>query len=203
MISNKKRRLRGKRRINRKAKKMVFISKMRDRKTLDDLRKVAEQVGDAKNKIMVEIGCYTGESTEIFCQEFKKVYAIDPWMDGKGYDPTDYASKSMGPHIEAAFDERMSKYDNLVKLKGFSYDLFKEFEDESLDFVYIDGDHTYEGVKKDILNFISKIRPNGFIGGHDYKPKWPGIMQAVDEQFGSPDYKYNDWSWVVKLNKDL
>jgi len=57
-------------------------------------------------------------------------------------------------------------------------------EDESLDFVFIDGLHTYEGVKADLEAWFTKVRPGGFIIGDDYKyPRFPGVTQAVDEFF--------------------
>ena len=51
--------------------------------------------------------------------------------------------------------------------------------DGSLDFVFIDGDHTCEGCKKDILAWSPKIKPDGWIIGHDYL--WPGVNEAVKE----------------------
>jgi hypothetical protein len=67
------------------------------------------------------------------------------------------------------------------------------------DFVYIDGLHTYEQVKKDIENYKQLIRPNGFIGGHDYHPQgWPGVVKAVEETVGV-DKVFPDGSWIKKL----
>ena len=57
-------------------------------------------------------------------------------------------------------------------------------EDGSLDFVFIDADHTYEGARSDIGLWFHKVRAGGWVGGHDYSPKWPGVVQAVDESFG-------------------
>lgn len=59
-------------------------------------------------------------------------------------------------------------------------------EDGSLDFVFIDGDHSYEGVLTDIGAWLPKIRPDGFVSGHDYHPqrnkqKNFGVCRAVDE----------------------
>jgi len=51
--------------------------------------------------------------------------------------------------------------------------------DSSLDFVFVDGDHTYEGCRTDILRWLPKIKDSGWIMGHDYL--WPGVNQAVKE----------------------
>lgn len=57
--------------------------------------------------------------------------------------------------------------------------------DGSLDFVFIDADHSYESVKEDIQHWAPKVRPGGWIGGHDYNKKWPGVIRAVDEAYGA------------------
>lgn len=172
---------------------------MRNKQTLDALQNVCDYIGDTSNMTMVEIGCYQGESTQIWCENFKKVFAIDPWVSGKGYDENDYASKEMKNAVETTFDSLLKKYDNLEKIKNFSYEVFGQFEDESLDFVYIDGEHTYDGVNKDIELYLPKIKKGGYIAGHDYKPKWQGVMGAVNDAFKSPDIVFDDNSWLVKL----
>ena len=53
--------------------------------------------------------------------------------------------------------------------------------DAYLDFIYIDGDHSYKGVKIDIELARKKVKSGGFICGHDYTPQFPGVIQAVDE----------------------
>lgn len=58
------------------------------------------------------------------------------------------------------------------------------YEDESLDFVFIDANHTYEGMKLDLESWYPKVKKGGMIGGHDYNYPWPGLIQAVDEFFG-------------------
>ena len=59
------------------------------------------------------------------------------------------------------------------------------FADASLDFVFIDADHLYESVKRDIRAWLPKVKPCGVIGGHDYTlsddPKKNGVRHAVDE----------------------
>jgi hypothetical protein len=56
--------------------------------------------------------------------------------------------------------------------------------DASLDFVFIDADHSYSAVLDDIQHWRSKVRSGGWLGGHDYNVHFPGVMKAVQHQFG-------------------
>lgn len=51
------------------------------------------------------------------------------------------------------------------------------------DFIFIDAGHSYQAVKSDIAHWFPKVRPGGWFGGHDYHPKFPGVIRAVDEAF--------------------
>lgn len=63
------------------------------------------------------------------------------------------------------------------------------------DFVFIDAGHSYEAVKADIAAWAPKVREGGWLGGHDYHPAHPGVIQAVDEAF--PDRKLlAGWIWA-------
>jgi len=69
-----------------------------------------------------------------------------------------------------------------IKLyRGPSGHFLSLLPDGFLDFIYIDGDHSYKGVKIDIELARRKVRSGGFICGHDYTAHFPGVMQAVDE----------------------
>lgn len=78
-----------------------------------------------------------------------------------------------------------------------------QFGDHSVDFIYIDGGHSYTQVKADIQKAKEKIKPYGWIGGHDYPA--PCVKQAVHEEFdnviGVKTSRANDntlSSWLVK-----
>jgi predicted O-methyltransferase YrrM len=150
-----------------------------------------------RKDVMVEIGCYTGESTCVFAQHFGRVITIDPHMSD--YDEKDVAAKSDMIEVNKAFKERTSKYNNIVHVRKLSDFAFMDIK-EPIDFVYIDGMHTYEQVFKDITNYLPLIREGGAIGGHDYHPAWPGIMKAVNQLLGGePDEVFSDFSWLKKL----
>ncbi len=52
------------------------------------------------------------------------------------------------------------------------------------DFVFIDAGHSYHAARADIEAWEPKVKPGGWLGGHDYHPKFPGVIRAVDEWFG-------------------
>ena len=66
-------------------------------------------------------------------------------------------------------------------------------------FVWIDGDHNYEQVKRDIKNYIPLIKSGGFIGGHDYgSPAYTDVKKAVDEIFKDKQINTgDDYTWWV------
>ena len=72
------------------------------------------------------------------------------------------------------------------------------FETGEFDFVWIDGDHSYEQVKRDITNYLPKVKKGGIIGGHDYNSNvFTGVKKAVDE-FGFKDIQFgDDMTWWV------
>lgn len=74
-----------------------------------------------------------------------------------------------------------------------NFDLFRSSSDmardnldnESVDLVFIDGDHSYSQVKKDLLNYGPKLKRNGVLLGHDYTTSYvPGVKKAADELLG-------------------
>ena len=149
----------------------------------------------------VEVGVqYGGNAKYILTMpNLDKLYLVDFWepyqQDGKGYDFSDGYEKT----------KQMFADNPKVEIrKGSSVDEAKKFADESLDFVYIDSNHSYEAVKADIEAWHPKIMPRGVIGGHDYKQNtrpMHGLIKAVNEYMDKNSYVLhavdNDW-WAVK-----
>ena len=147
---------------------------------------------------IVEIGSYMGESAVIFAEYFPnaKIYCIDPWLSG--YDVKDSASSSDFKDVEEQFDLRTKDFKNIIKVKDFSLN-----QNIPCDVVYIDGLHTYKGVKEDILHWQPLTKK--VICGHDYYTDEEflkihvhvtGVKVAVDEILGKPDKTYSDGSWL-------
>jgi FkbM family methyltransferase len=170
-----------------------MVSTMRGEYNEQQLRIMCKDL-NLSGKTMVEIGSYAGESTVVFAEVCKKVYAVDPWLidmslaDGN----TEGESLLMGSDVETAFDEKTKNFPNIVKIKAFDQDVINTFENESLDYVYIDALHTEVEMRRQIKAWMPKIKKGSFLGGHDFNAKFPGIMKAVTEELGYPDRLYND-----------
>jgi hypothetical protein len=113
-------------------------------------------------------------------ENFKELtlYSLDPYIK---YSDTDAMSKltegENGDNLyNFVFNRLNNSYGGRSKLvRSDSNYLINNVEDNSLDFVFIDGDHSYEGVKIDIENSFSKVKSGGLISGDDY-----GLIPTVD-----------------------
>lgn len=83
-----------------------------------------------------------------------------------------------------------------------SPDAARQFEDNSMDFVFLDADHSYHAVKTDIAAWWPKVKMGGWLCGHDYhKPRW-GVGKAVNELTGVELDEDGTW-FVRKLTPSL
>ena len=144
--------------------------------------------------LMVEIGCWTGVSTRLFALHCARIYAVDAWDLLDGYN--DYTKKDLAEN-EINFDRNIEGYGNIIKIKDMSITAAERFDDESLDCVYIDGDHNEDPVYNDIKIWLPKIRKGGIISGHDYP--YGGIKSALERHGIVPDDIFNDTSWVKEI----
>jgi hypothetical protein len=180
------------------AKNKLYV--MRNEKYLQGLVSLIEHINTiipTNQLTMIEIGAYAGESTTLFAQHFKEVITIDPFMND--YDPKDVTCQFMDLElVYEKFLENIKPFNNISHIKDISDKAIFEI-DKKVDFVYIDGLHTYEQVKNDIANYKPFINENGFIGGHDYHSVWQGVMDAVNESLGEPDRNFIDTSWIKQL----
>jgi len=134
----------------------------------------------------VEIGVAEGwYSSKIM--EFGQIdmmWGIDPYTPHQGY--RDYTRETTYNKLRTKAHERLDKYPNYEFLEEFSTGAVKRFAGNSLDFVYIDGDHSYEAVTTDITEWIKKVKPGGIIAGDDYirshrDKRFYDVIRAVDD----------------------
>jgi hypothetical protein len=135
---------------------------------------------------------------------------VDPWeadgssyADGTGDFHAELSAEQQSRCMESALDATEFAADRRTVLRKRSVDAAREVADGSLDFVFIDGDHSYEGVRADIAAWRGKVKPGGLLGGHDYaSPKFPGVADAVDEFAILEGLKLDlaeDRTWFVRV----
>ena len=153
---------------------------------------IAELHPELINSVALEIGVATGTNAERIISALKprELVLIDPW------EATGNRAQDRGDNQEthtAAYNEAKRRFENHSSIKtelvqAFAEEVVDNYEDESFDFIYIDGDHSYKGCKKDLDMWYPKLRKGGFFGGHDFTGNWNsmfnkgyGVQKAVCE----------------------
>ncbi len=182
-----------------------------------DRETLTEWLHELDFKAGVEVGIASGEYSELIAKNNPqmKVYGVDPHATYSDY--TDYIAQPVLNGLKAQAHERLKPYPNYQFIPKYSLDGVKDFEDNSLDFVYIDGNHNFPSVANDIWEWSKKLRPGGIISGHDYyNHKGPTdihVWQAVNgytnalhitpwfvlgsnNSFDLPRDKSRSWMWI-------
>ena len=136
-------------------------------------------------KIGVEVGTAEGEFAETLCRHNSnlKLYTIDPFEPHDDFKELPY-TRVFDRFYQTA-KERLAKY-NCKIIKDYSLNAVKNFADNSIDFVYIDGNHSFPFVVNDIYEWSKKVKPGGIIAGDDYvrskrqKEGTHHVIQAVN-----------------------
>ena len=111
-----------------------------------------------------------------------KLYLIDPWEYGLQADmETDITPENQrGRDIQyEAVCNYFSGFENVEVLRLKSEDAASLFPESFFDYVYIDGEHSYAAVMRDLSNYFYKVKVGGYLIGDDYG--WIGIMPAVQD----------------------
>lgn len=147
-------------------------------------------------KVGAEIGVAKGDHARILCQNNPgvKLYGIDPWVGYQNYP--DYTGETLSNYYEEA-KVKLEPY-GCILIRKFSMDAVKDFEDESLDFVYIDGAHDFKNVTDDVYEWSKKVRSGGIVFGHDYKRSSnPKVIQHVVDVINGYTYALGIRPWFV------
>ena len=167
-------------------------------------------INEKNYKIGLEIGCAFGGHLEkiLSTTNIQKLYGTDPYAFYSDYEKENDAlcmKQDILDYICNFVKTNLSYYDNRFELiRDYSANAANLFEDASLDFVYIDGNHSYEYVKQDLTLWWPKIKLGGMLCGHDYDhPSIPQVTTCVDEFFKQLDKNVEnlkDHNWCVYKN---
>jgi len=159
------------------------------------------------NSIIVNVGTYKGKSLSLMLDYVEKsnknikIYSVDDWSDvlygDKGQDIKSIFLKNLDDDIDKI---------NLLEMD--TCDASKLFNDNSLDFVFLDTKHTFQHVYDETNCWLPKIKTNGIISGHDYH--WGDVKNAVDTLLSDVDTFtstkwfdgmfygwYNKWKYII------
>ena len=145
------------------------------------------QLALRENLVGCEIGVLKGVNANFILGSLsiKKLYLVDPYYEKENY--------------EIAKKVLKDSEDKLEWLIGTTEEKANEIPDDSLDFCYIDGNHEYEFVKKDIELCYPKVKVGAILGGHDFCRGHEPVVEAVLERFNRNDLfvSNRDW-WIIK-----
>lgn len=138
-----------------------------------------------KGSICAELGVFNGDFSKFIYNNANpsRLYLVDIFRGtvDSGDKNGDNVRKIS---LDKSYDD-LSKHfksdKSVVLYKGKSVDFLKGLPDETLDFIYIDADHSYAAVASDLSWARTKVKKNGIIAGHDYCPRFSGVMKALDE----------------------
>lgn len=158
----------------------------------------------------VEVGvAFAGHAVQILnATKLNSLTGIDPYVHINNYDDPMNFEQEKFDNVHSFVKKRMKKFGSRYKhIRKRSQNAASNFN-KHVDFVYIDADHSYEGVKNDIAVWFDKVNDGGIISGHDYgHVNFPGVKKAVDGYFLRFGWKINHFDdgvwWVKKLKVNI
>src|SRR3990167_1006946 len=186
-------------RLNKKVNKL-FITKRGSQAAVEDINSTVGLFYMIQGHFqpdfeMVEVGSFEGTSTLMFALFVKKVYSVDCYdykVPETGRIPS---HDRLFQRAEKTFLRRTAKVPNISKIRKTSIEAAKDFEDESLDAVYIDAEHDEESVRTDIQTWLPKVKKGGYLSGHDW---WLPHIEKLVRGLNREIQIYQDSSWIVK-----
>jgi hypothetical protein len=180
----------------------------------DILSRLPQGPKSAESRLFgAEIGVFTGAlSALLLDRPDLNLIMVDSWKgDGKDYigDSGDWHSRLS----QAKQDEYRKCAERIAAEAGHrarvlampSNEAVHFVPDASLDFVFIDADHSYEGCKRDVEMWARKVKPGGLLSGHDYGNtdfEDFGVTRAVDEYVAAHNHELelgDNFTWFVRL----
>lgn len=158
------------------------------------INEVIDKIPD--NAVLVESGCYKGNTTHHWIEKLLeskknfKFYAIDNWLfenvTEKFSDNFKVFKETMGDLVE-----------HINIIKSDSLEAIKLFDDESVDFLFLDDSHVYQHVTKQIGMWLPKLKDTSILAGDDYYS--PDVSRAVADYFDKKDVHslYNNSGFLV------
>jgi hypothetical protein len=142
------------------------------------------------NSVGAEIGVLHGDFSKLLLEVVnpKKLFLVDPYTKNNatygeklGYLTTAYSNENDYQNLIKRFEQQIC-LGQIEIIRKYSYEAVDFFLDEIFDFIYFDASHLYQDLKRDLNDWLPKMKENSIIAGHDYiEFDTFGVKQAVDE----------------------
>ena len=167
---------------------------------IKDRRLFSSAKPQEKPPVVVEIGSWLGRSSFYLVNKyaiFADIYVVDTWQGSESELHSSHKLvQEKDIYIEFMRNMR-AVHGRFTPVRTTSTNAANIFEDGSVDFVFIDAEHTYEAVLADIKAWVPKLSPSAIIAGHDYDNNWPGVKKAVQEMFGLEHIREENSCWMI------
>lgn len=169
-------------------KRILNIGK---RPAIDAIKK---ELGD--NLIGVEIGVNKGYNASYICDivKPKALYLIDPWDNF--FDPA--SGEIIGEIQYIATKQLLAPFVCCEIIRKTSAEAVRDFKDNSLDFVYIDANHSHEAVLNDLEIWYPKVKKGGIFSGHDFQIVQEAIILFCQKRNIKLLSQQNEDWWIRK-----
>ena len=129
---------------------------------------LAKFIKDYGCKVGVEIGVYKGEYTKVLAETGMTIYGVDPWGMFADYPNLKPRFLERQRFVHEHAEKYLKDYKNVQLIRKTSMDAAIAFPVESIDFVYIDGNHKFKYMAEDLYEWAKRVKVGGIIAGHDY-----------------------------------
>lgn len=147
---------------------------------------------------IIEVGCAAGNNSADICKKLniKKLILIDPYENAAD-EYNDYTRQRL-IYMRKKAEKQLKKYNHLVEWKKMLSDEAVKEISGSYDFIYIDGDHSFKAVYRDINNFFPLLNNGGVIAGHDINQKdvLDAFFKFVTEN-NIKNFFIKDPDWII------
>lgn len=167
-----------------------------------DRNLLAELFAEMGYGVGAEIGVEQGLYSKVLLEKNpgSKLILVDPWLAYDGY--REHVSQEKLDGFLQITKDRLDGMNYEIK-RGYSVDIAKEVVNESLDFVYIDGNHEFSHVVADICAWYPKVRRGGIVAGHDFiSRRDPHLNMHVPEAVRGFTSAYQIKPWFILGRKE-
>ncbi len=150
---------------------------------------------------VVEVGSWRGKSAHALASGIRdsgkkaKLFCVDTFTGALSMPPQ--LAQAQESDIFEEFKDNLKEFSFVTPIRSDSSEAAKTLDNESIDFFWLDADHTEPFVRSDLLSWYPKVKFGAVMCGHDYRPNWQGVKVVVDNLIGKVEvHPESIWKWV-------